>query len=223
MFKWRRKVFLSKILYLSKKERQLGIDGESNICGFYNKKELENIVYSKEIRTYYEHLIPPVGDEFIKFAIDYDNREIQKDPLFINKIKSIFIDLFSKFIIMIINKYDSEVYNRSQFKKELINLVAISKSVSSSSLHIVYPNVFIRLSTLISIMKVDEFKSFLAYYDDHLDEHIDRSIYKNNFNLRLINTVKHDKTHLLIVLTNQNYLDHIVTYMTKQKSYCIIY
>jgi hypothetical protein len=187
------KIFLSRILYLSHVEKQKGIEGNSNICKFYSINELKNILTASNKKTYYEHL---VTDDYLRLVIDYDNPNV----ISFSNIKNIFIYNFYKFISLYINiSY-----------KEFKNGVAISKSNNNQTkLHIIYSNIIMKIDDMITLMKIN-FKQYSI--NKNIYEYVDYSIYKKNFNLRLVYSFKHDKENQLIPILNSNILNHLVTY-----------
>lgn len=201
-------IFLSRLLYLSKIEKEKGINNNSNICRFYsidskdssssksNVNELSEILNINNSKTYYEHL---VNREFLRLVIDYDNPHVVS----LKDIKHIFIFSFYKFI----SKYC--VIDYQLFKKG----IAISKSDNEQTkLHIVYSNIIIKITDLIKLMKID-FKKYIADKKlDKLYKYIDYSIYKSNFNLRLVYAPKHNGKDKLVPIINKNVLNHLVTY-----------
>lgn len=192
-------IFLSRILYLKNIEKEKGIKGKSNICKYYNIEDLKNILSIDNKKTYYEHL---VDDRYIRLVIDYDNPNI----INLKEIKKLFFKDVYKFI----SRYVSIDY------KEFKNGIAISKSnnTENTKLHIVYSNIIMSISTLITLMK-EHFKSEVNI------EYVDYSIYKNNFNLRLVYSSKPDKTNQLIPLINKNAFNHLATYYNINNSYVI--
>ena len=190
-------VFLSRILYLSNEEKKKGILGKSNICRFYNKSELKDILSIDNQKSYYEHYIHNYS--IIKLVIDYDN----PNTLSISEIKYIFFKLFFKFI--------SQHIDISY--KEYKNGIAISKSNNiQTKLHIVYSNIILTIDQLIYLMK-NKFKEYIKIHNENnYFSYVDFSIYKQNFNLRLVYSPKHNKQDQLIPIINKNIFNHLVTY-----------
>ena len=198
-------IFLSRLLYLSNDEKEKGINNNSNICKFYSIDELSNILNINNSKTYYEHL---VNREYLRLVIDYDNPS-QLSP---KDIKHIFIFSFYKFI----SKYCNIDYQ--SFKKG----IAISKSDNNQTkLHIVYSNIIIKITDLIKLMKTYFKKYIIDKKLDKLYEYVDYSIYKNNFNLRLIYSPKHNGKDKLLPILNKNILNHLVTYYEISNTFII--
>jgi hypothetical protein len=196
------KIFLSRILFLSKQEKEKGLLGKSNICRFYNKNELDSILVKTNNKTYYEHYI---NNKYIRLAIDYDN----PNKLSLAKIKNIFINNFFNFISLYIN-IDYTIFKQG---------VAISRSNNNSTrLHVVYSNLIITLEDLIILMKI-HFKKY--FYNSEYLQYVDYSIYKKNFNLRLLYSPKENKQDQLIPILNKNIFNHLCTYYNKDRSYII--
>lgn len=184
-------IFISRLLFLSNKEKLKGLNGESNIVKFYNVKDLPNILNKENKKTYYEHYTN--RKPYLRLAIDYDK------VINLRTLKKIFITDFYKFLV-------SQNINLSL--GNIKNRIAISKS--KYGFHIVYPNIIMSLNEIIYLMKV-KYKEYIK----NKDYTIDFSIYKKNFNLRMVYSQKHDSDDgQLIPIVNDNLLDHIITYYT---------
>jgi hypothetical protein len=192
-------IFLSRVIALSNNEKQKGIEGLSNVCGVYTISELNDILSIHNKKTYYEHI---ANKSKLRLVIDYDNPNI----LSIREIKYLFIKYFYKFITKFVD-ISYNVYKQG---------IAISKSNNNQTkLHIIYSNIVLNVDDLIYFMKT-EFKNFVGTIKNELlksqYDWIDYSIYKNNFNLRLVYSPKPNKLDQLIPILNNNILDHLVTY-----------
>lgn len=208
-----RRVFLSRIMWLSNEEKRKGIEGNSHVCGYVALSCLEEILWSKVAKTYFEHLIQPT--DYIRLVIDYDGPLI---PSITDLKLNLFGDFMYKFILYILSIRNHKMINKKDFYNSFFTRRAISVSDDNKSnrLHVVYPSVVLHISTLIDIMK----KDFRILYPK---TSIDYSIYRRNFNLRITNSIKHDGTRRLIPIINKNRLDHLATYSERPSSYCIIY